>query len=181
MSSLANPQVGTTIPSDLTVKKQQIGQFITHLARQDNHLWQALTSLQSQTNGIVNQTTDWSSWTPDIKDSLLVPLPVTEVNAYFMTSGQVCYIELFIEQLTMSSTANSIQIGLPMDIGETTFKTFAAYMMVLEPPNNLPYPDLGTGLVFVQARRQLATIYVNPTFQNRTCMFIMGGAVGIIQ
>ena len=42
----------------ITAKKRQIGSLITHLGKDDNHLWNALTSLQDQSNQVVGNIQD---------------------------------------------------------------------------------------------------------------------------
>ena len=179
MSSLANPQVGTVIPSD--ANKKQIGSLITHIARSDNHLWQALTSLQSQANAIISLTTDWTSWDATVKDNLGVPLDTVELGSYYMVSGQICFIEVS-GNVVLSSTSviTSINIDLPVNLGETVSKTCAAYLAAFNTDGSLNLA-MGDGVVLVNLWKQIATVFIRPTFTGLTCRFTMGGAIGIIQ
>lgn len=176
----SSPGITTTIPSDQTARKQQIASLITHIARQDNHLWQALNSLQNQTNGIVNQTTDWTSWNPALKcyltaTSTVPVVSVDELSAYYMVSGQICYIELWTNTVVLQPGTEKILLDLPVDIGDTISKTCSAWLVA---PTLLSY---GNGICSVECLSQTATLVINPNFANVTCRFMMGGALGIIQ
>lgn len=176
----ANPQSTTTIPSDQVQKKRQIADLISHIAKQDNHLWQALNSLQSQTNSMINQTSSWTSWnpTPACWQTLAgppVPLLFQELNAYYMVSGQLLFINIWTYSVTIPAGTEQITIDLPVDIGETIVKTCAAW---LTSPN---LRTQGNGICAVEAQGQTITITINPNFTGVISRFNMGGVLGIIQ
>lgn len=164
----------TTVPGTALANKRQIGDMITHLITGDNHLWQALTSLQQQANGIVNNVQDWTSWNPKISDDHNVVLKSTELSAYYMTFGTVMFTEVRAETLQITGNANRILIDLPVDVGETIYKTCVAYL--------IPPALNGNGVIGLEAQKQMATIYINTSLvRGVTCKFLMGGSLGIIQ
>lgn len=167
----ANPGQGTVIPSTQTPKKRQINDLITHIAKSDNHLYQALTSLQSQSNSIIGNITNWTSWNPKISNDQNIVVPNTELSAYYMVMWNLLFIELH-GQITIPNPSAFLQISLPVDIGETILKTCAAYLM---------NPAYYNGAIGVEAQKQLAVVYVQPLFGGINCTFMMGGALGIIQ
>ena len=63
-----------TTVSDLT-KKQQTADLITHLGRSDNHLWQALTTIQNQANQLTENVSDLSAAINHLSDMLKTPRP----------------------------------------------------------------------------------------------------------
>lgn len=178
MSSTAPPGTGTTIPStEVTttspagvIRKRQISDLITHIAKSDNHLWQALTSLQNQTNGLVGIVTDWTAWDPQIVDDTGNVLASKELAGYYMTNGRLCFIEIH-GQVTVTAGASNIQVSLPMDIGETIIKTCTAYLTSTD----------DNGVIGVEARKRVVVVTIKPSFRGLTCKFMMGGDLGIIQ
>lgn len=187
VSHLVSPKTGatvaatgvTTVPSAALANKRQIADLITHLTSRDNHLWQALTSLQQQANGIVNNVQDWTSWTPKINDDQLNVLVSTELSAYYMTLGTILFTEIRATTLTITPTAQLIHIDLPIDCGETIFKTCIAYLIYPYSSGSITYTD--NGVIGIEAQRQQATIYIKPAVRGQVCRFLMGGSVGIIQ
>jgi hypothetical protein len=63
-----------TTVSDLT-KKKQTADLITHLGRTDNHLWQALTSMQDQANQLTENVADLASAIRHLANSTNAPQP----------------------------------------------------------------------------------------------------------
>lgn len=170
------PSVRTVIPSDAptTQKTRQTGDLITHLSKQDNHLWQALTSLQSQVNDVVRNTTDWTRWDPKIYDNNMMPLVKENVASYYMRLGQLMFISIF-GLVTVTATAKDVRIDLPMDLGDTVYKTCVVYL-------SEPWDDpTVNGVVDVYAQRQLMVITIRPELQGLKCRLSVGGPLGIIQ
>ena len=176
MANLTSPPSDrVVIPSNAPnrVKVQQTASLISHIAKLDNHLWQALTSLQTQANSIVANTTDWTSWNPKIYDSTNVPLKTTELSAYYMVHKQLLFIELF--GLVTFANSPDIRIDLPMDTGETITKTCAAYVYCP------PIFSEGNGVVIARVNGRVFQMFVRAPFENQTCDVAIGGAIGIIQ
>lgn len=173
-SKLANPQAGSTTTDTQVAKKQQIADLITHLGKSDNHLWQALTSLQSQTNALVNQNQmpTWTSWLPKIADLNFTPLVTTELLGYYMVSGQLLFIEIFARQLALTSVPQ-VSVSLPVDVGDMITKTCYAWFF------NGSLATSGNGIIEVEIKNQSALLIFNPDFLNTTGRFGMGGMIGI--
>lgn len=174
-SNLTSPKIASTTTDTQTAKKQQIADLITHLGKSDNHLWQALTSLQAQSNALVNQNQmpTWTSWLPKIADASGVPLVYTELLGYYMVTGQLLFIEIFARQLVLTS-APQIIVTLPVDVGDMIPKTCYAWLY------NGSLATQGNGVIEVEIRNQSALLIANPNFVQTTCRFGMGGMIGIL-
>lgn len=174
------PATPVQTPGQTSVpKKRQIIDLISHIAKADNHLWQALNSLQDQTNSIVGSSTQWTSWNPKIQDDTTpqpLPVPTVGLSAYYMSTGTILYIEIYSRALTINSNPNPqfITVSLPVDIGDTIIRTCSAYLTPVTSPT-------ANGVIGVELRKRTATITINPAFRTLICKFAMGGAIGIIQ
>ena len=165
-------------PTAPNANKQQTSDLTAHLASTDNRLWQATTSLQSQSNSIINNQTDWTYWNPKHYNENNDVLANEEFAGYYMISWQTLYLEAH-GNITLSG--HLLQLDLPMDVGEIIIKTCAAYLMypVKDVPNGV-YPVVNA-VVGVDIQKMLLTIYVNPEYTGLKCTLALGGAVGIIQ
>lgn len=191
-SNTTPPSIPTTVPSGTssgtpgtqtppTAKTRQTSDLVTHIARSDNHLWQALTSLQNQSNAIINNATDWTSWNPKLYDQSNNPIGTKEMLGYYMTSWQSCFMELhgtvLIFGLSDPHPTSQVQFDLPMDVGQTVIKTMTVYIMA-------PFDN---GVMGVEIQKMKAIIYLRPSFVAQiphggtACKFMAGGSVGIIQ
>jgi|SRR5215831_1657708 len=63
------PRKPPTTVSDLT-RQQQTGDLITHIGKQDPHLYQALTSMQKQSNQLVQNIEDLAAAINNLADSI---------------------------------------------------------------------------------------------------------------
>lgn len=171
----ADPQVGATIDTSQVVKKRAIGDLITHISRSDNHLWQALTSLQSQTNALVNQNQmpTWTSWLPQIVDAAENVLITDELLGYYMVSGQLLFIEIHARRLVLQG-APQITVSMPVDVGDVIPKTCFAWLY------QGSLATQGNGIIQVEITNRTALLIANPNFVYTTCIFGMGGAIGIL-
>lgn len=168
------PSKRTVIPSNTPAKLQQTADLITHIAKADNHLWQALTSLQNQVNSVVNNITDWTRWNPKFYDSTNRPLANRQMSAYYMVIGPVLLLNVY--GLLDILDVPDIRFDLPIDVGETIIKTCSAYLFS---PTIL---SEGNGVAIVRLQKQLFMMYIKPTFYNKTdCDFAASGTIGIIQ
>lgn len=170
------PSQRTVIPSNTptTQRTRQTGDLISHLTSQDNLLWQALTSMQNQINNVVRNTTDWIRWNPKIYDNNMMPLLQDEVNAYYLVQGQIMFISIY-GLITITATAKDIRIDLPMDIGDTVYKSCAVYI-------SEPWDDpTVNGTVDVYAQQRLMVVTIRPEMQGLKCRLSAGGPLGIIQ
>lgn len=153
--------------------KEDIGDLITHVAKSDNHLWQALTSLQRQANGLVNNTSNWTSWVPHILNDVGDPVSVTNDAAYFMTYGPLLFIELHTD-IDMTPPTYGLQVNLPIDVGSIVIKTCAAYLVP-----DVQHPDINAVLA-VEIFSNVAVIAIDTSVVGITCRFMMGGAIAIL-
>lgn len=192
-------QQGTNIPSTPvttptpagTPRKQQINDLISHIARSDNHLWQALNSLQNQTNNIVGNTTDWRAWDPKIAawDPSNPSFPqgkpmdrIVELVGYYMTMGNVLFIEVYAQLLLFPLGFNFMVVDLPMNIGQTVIRTCAAYLTeTADIGQTVTATNNWIIAVEAQARRVTLTLKPNASSVQLQGRFMMGGGLGIIQ
>ena len=175
-SALRSPGIPTIQPSN-PPKKGSIAGLITHIAKGDNHLFQALSSLQQQTNTIVGNTTPWTTWNPNFTDSSNIPLLYSNFSAYYMTLGALFIFQIVYYSLILPSPSNItlmyIQTALPVDIGPALVKTCPAYLVQdLQPVVN--------GVSAVQAISRTLAISFDPGFSGSSCTLIAGGVMGII-
>lgn len=149
--------------------KENIGNFISHLAKADNHLWQALTTLQRQTNGLVDNTGNWTSWVPEFSNENSQPLFVDSSAAYYMTYGPILFIELYA---FLSVSTNKIFVSLPINVGSIIIKTCAAYLF----ENSYDF----VGVAGVQIFDNVAVVFAAPAALGTDCTLMMGGAIAIL-
>lgn len=163
---------GVQVTTGTNLQSQgDIAHLITHIAKSDNHLWQALTALQAQTNGIVNNTGRWTSWDPQFRDvSGQVPT-YSDVAAYYMTYGPLLFIEL---RANITTISNRTEISMPVNVGSIVVKTCAAYMMI-----DTTVPTF-VGVIGVEIVDTTALITVAPPVVGVDAIFMMGGAIAIL-
>jgi hypothetical protein len=82
--STPTPRTNATTVSDQT-RKRQIGDLITHIGIKDNHLYQALKSLQDQTNQLVDNTMDLSAAVNHVASQVSTTHPTTGVTTTGLT------------------------------------------------------------------------------------------------
>ena len=176
----SNPSAPAGTKGVPVARTQQTSQLITHISTQDNQLWKTLTSLQNQSNAIVNNGTNWISWNPKVGDENSQPLLTDNLRAYYMVSWQAFYIDLHGTVTTSSAITSQglpagkqIVITLPVDIGQTVSKACAAYLMDVNQTDN--------GIIGVEGQRMSMVLYLKPSFQNGVKGTLMiGGAMGVI-
>lgn len=168
-SSTANIKGVQTTTGATPPNKGNIGDLITHIAKSDNHLWQALTALQAQTNDLAGNTTSWTSWVPNISDFNGNPLFVDQTAAYYLVQGQLLFIELYA---FLFVSTNRIVVSLPIDVGSIVIKTCAGYLF----ENTYDF----VGLAGIQIVDNVALVYAAPSAVGTDCTLMMGGAIAIL-
>ena len=158
-----------TVTTTTSPSKQSIADLINHISQKDNHLWQALNSLQNQSNSIIASTTAWTTWNPQFIDDQNIPI-ANQISAYYMTTGSLLVIDIS-GQLVIGSASSAMQISMPVDVGDAEIKTCACYLDVADQDN---------GIVYVGIIRRTAIAIIKPESRSHTCNFTMGGAIAIL-
>lgn len=173
-SMLATPNVPTTVapPGRHSNNQPQISDLITHIAKQDNHLWQALSSLQAQTNQIAGSTTVWSAWNPQISNGTIPLNPGAMAAYYAIINNQTLQVQLNCQNMVVTANTTAFQILLPMSIGRVVIQTCAAYL-----------PDFSTNInlvIGVQAYDNIIDVFLRPV-PGGYYEFMLGGSFLIFQ
>lgn len=174
-SLLANNTQPTVVqPSTGISKRQPISDLITHIAKSDNHLWQALISLQQQTNALQNSVTNWQAWDVQIVQQTGQVLPTADIAAYYMTFSNILFVQLNCQQLTFpSGNTTALQLLLPMSIGRIVIQTCSAYINAT--PVNI------NDVTMVEAYDNIIDIYLRPIAGIVTYPLALGGSFLIFQ
>lgn len=188
-SMLRGPNVPATVASTATttmrngvqittgttpVEKQNIGELITHIAKSDNHLWQALNSLQQQANSLAGQNSNWTSWVPQFSDPAITQqLTTTNTSAYYMTVGAI--LNIAIRTDVVLGLNDVMEISLPVDVGELIVKTCAAFLVEVGLSSSLY-----SGVLNVEIVNQTALLKLSSFFRSMNCTLTMGGAIAIL-
>ena len=160
-----NPTIASNSTTTGVGSRPQIADLITHIARQDNHLWQALNSLQNQISNVDNSVSNWAAFDPQIVDNFDNPLTETDMAAYYMISGQTLFVQINCQKLTFPVQATALQVMLPVNIGRIVIQTCAAYLMTTTNVNDV---------IMVEAYDKVADVYLRPVAAG-TYPFAFGG------
>lgn len=135
---LADPNTPVTVTAPQKVGSPNISDLITHIAKSDNHLWQALTSLQAQTNQLAGSQTVWAAWNPQISDQSGNILAAPDLAAYYMIMNNTLFVQLNVQNLTFTQVSTTaLQIILPINIGRIVIQTCAAYLIGTQVVNDV--------------------------------------------
>lgn len=127
---LTDPNTPVTVTPPGKTGSPNISDLITHIAKSDNHLWQALTSLQAQTNQINGSATTWAAWNPQISDQSGNILAAPDLAAYYMIMNNTLFVQLNVQHLTFTAIGTTaLRILLPISIGRIVIQTCAAYLL----------------------------------------------------